>query len=83
MSKTDAVNALGLPIEVVDGILNKKRSVSPDIALRLGRAFNTTPQLWLNLQATFVLWQATQVSDDWQHVGILYRREESQALAMA
>ena len=32
--------------------------VSAEMALRLGKAFNTTPELWLNLQRNYDLWQA-------------------------
>jgi addiction module HigA family antidote len=33
-------------------------SVSAKMAVRLGRAFNTTPQFWLNLQNAYDLWGA-------------------------
>jgi len=36
-------------------IIQGKRSISPDTALRLGKALNTTPQFWLNLQALYDL----------------------------
>jgi len=31
-------------------IINEHGAVTPDMALRLSRAFDTTPELWLNLQ---------------------------------
>lgn len=33
-----------------------KAAVTPDIAVRLAEAFNTTPNLWLNLQQNYSLW---------------------------
>ena len=39
-------------------ILNGRRGVSADTALRLARYFGTTPQLWLNLQKTWELRRA-------------------------
>ncbi|MBW2006088.1 MAG: hypothetical protein JRI72_16100 [Deltaproteobacteria bacterium] len=36
--------------------------------LRLARAFDTTPELWMNLQKNYDLWQAEHISKDWQRV---------------
>jgi plasmid maintenance system antidote protein VapI len=36
------------------------RSISAEMALRLAKAFNTTPELWLNLQENYDLWNAGQ-----------------------
>jgi plasmid maintenance system antidote protein VapI len=38
------------------------------MALRLSRAFNTTPELWLNMQRNFDLRHAAKDSDDWKEV---------------
>ena len=40
----------------------------PDIALRLSRAFDTTPDLWMNLQKSFDLWEASHASKAWKGV---------------
>ena len=50
--------ALGVPATRVTMILNGRRGVSADTALRLARYFGTTPQLWLNLQKTWELRRA-------------------------
>ena len=50
--------ALGVPVNRVTMILNGRRGVSADTALRLARYFGTTPQLWLNLQKTWELRRA-------------------------
>jgi antitoxin HigA-1 len=42
----------------VNELLNSKRAVTVDTALRLGRVFRTSPELWLNLQRTVDLWDA-------------------------
>jgi antitoxin HigA-1 len=49
-------------------LLNGRGAVTPDMALRLGRALNTTADFWLNLQKNHDLWQAEHRSNDWQHV---------------
>jgi addiction module HigA family antidote len=38
--------------------MNGERSISAQMAIRLGQAFGTTPQYWLNLQAIYDLKQA-------------------------
>ena len=49
-------------------IVNERGAIKPDMALRLSRAFDTTPDFWLNLQKNFDLWQAETASKDWQKV---------------
>ena len=50
--------ALGVPVSRVTMMLNGQRGVSADTALRLGRYFGTTPQLWMKLQQTWELRRA-------------------------
>jgi addiction module HigA family antidote len=40
-----------VPHNAVTGIMNGDRAISAQMAIRLGQAFGTTPQYWLNLQA--------------------------------
>lgn len=47
-----------VPHNAVTGIMNGDRSISAQMAIRLGQAFGTTPQYWLNLQAIHDLKQA-------------------------
>ena len=65
----DELDALGLsarkfagriqvPHNAVTEIMNGERSVTAQMAIRLGQAFGTTPQYWLNLQARYDLKQA-------------------------
>ena len=50
-----SANALALALRTPSGritdILNSKRAVTPETALRLGRYFGQNPRFWLNLQA--------------------------------
>lgn len=47
--------ALRIPAPRVNDIVRERRSVTPDTALRLARHFGTTPEFWLNLQASYDL----------------------------
>jgi addiction module HigA family antidote len=47
--------ALKVPAPRINDIVRERRSITPDTALRLARYFGTTPQFWLNLQASYDL----------------------------
>jgi len=59
---------LGVSRKTLSKIINERGSVTPDMALRLSKAFKTTPELWLNLQQNYDLWHASQDSKDWKMV---------------
>lgn len=61
-------STLGVSRKTLSKIINEKGSITPDMALRLSRAFDTTPDLWLSLQKNYDLWQAEHVSKEWQMV---------------
>lgn len=50
--------ALGVSRKTLLKIINERGSITPEMALRLSRAFDTTPDLWRNLQKNYDLWQA-------------------------
>jgi antitoxin HigA-1 len=68
ISVTDMALKLGVSRKTLSKILNEKGAVTPDMALRLARAFDTTPDLWLNLQKKFDLWNAERSSSEWKRV---------------
>lgn len=59
---------LGVSRKTLSKIVNERGDVTPDMALRLSKAFNTTPELWLNLQRNYDLWKAAHKSNDWKLV---------------
>jgi len=64
----DMAELLCVSRKTVSKIVNSRGSVTPDMALRLSRAFNTTPELWLNLQKNYDLWNAEKQSAEWKKV---------------
>ncbi len=68
MTITELASALGVSRKTVSKIINQRGSLTPDMALRLSRAFNTSPDLWMNLQKNYDLWHATNKSQDWKQV---------------
>lgn len=68
LTVSELAKILGVSRKTVSKIINERGSISADMALRLSRAFNTTPQLWLNLQQNYDLWHAVKDSDHWKKV---------------
>ena len=60
LSVTQAAAGLGVTRQALSALINGRAGVSPEMALRLSKAFHTTPQLWLNLQQQYDLYQARQ-----------------------
>jgi addiction module HigA family antidote len=55
ISQNALARALRVPPDRINAIVQGKRSITADTALRLARALGTTPQFWLNLQAHYDL----------------------------
>ena len=58
LSVTAAAEALGVARKTLSAILNGHSGISPEMALRLAKAFDTTPESWLNQQVQYDLWMA-------------------------
>jgi addiction module HigA family antidote len=68
ISVTDLAKDLRLSRKTVSKILNERGAVTTDVALRLSRAFDTTPELWLNLQRNYDLWHTANETTEWQTI---------------
>ena len=58
LTVTDAAKGLGISRKTLSSILNGKAGISPEMAVRLSIAFNTSSESWLNQQTQYDLWQA-------------------------
>ncbi|MDX2425098.1 MAG: HigA family addiction module antitoxin [Cycloclasticus sp.] len=58
LTVTDAAKGLGVSRKTLSTILNGKSGISPEMAVRLSIAFNTSSESWLNQQSQYDLWQA-------------------------
>lgn len=68
---TEVANDLGISRKTLSKIINENGSITPDMALRLSKALNTSAELWLNLQTNYDLWVAAHSSRDWQRIKTL------------
>ncbi|MCC7001699.1 MAG: HigA family addiction module antidote protein [Gemmatimonadaceae bacterium] len=60
LSVSALAESLGVSRQSVNELLRERRAVSPEMALRLGKLFGTSPELWLNLQRNVDLWDAAR-----------------------
>jgi addiction module HigA family antidote len=63
LTQTDAAKRLRISFVRLNEIVNGRRGVTPDTALRLSRLLGTTPDFWLNGQLAWDLWHALNSPD--------------------
>lgn len=60
ITQRQLANAIHVPYQRVNELVNQKRGITPSTALRLARYFDTTPDFWLNLQTRWELYRTLQ-----------------------
>lgn len=58
LTVTNAAESLGITRKTLSELINGRSGISTSMALRLSKAFGTTPELWLNMQQNYDLWKA-------------------------
>jgi addiction module HigA family antidote len=58
LTVTEAAKALGVSRKTLSSILNGRAGISPEMAVRLSIAFDTSAESWLNQQVQYDLWHA-------------------------
>jgi addiction module HigA family antidote len=61
-TQSELAERLGVSRRTINQLVNERRGISADMAIRLSKLTNTTPQLWLNLQTAVDLWDAAHAS---------------------
>ncbi len=61
---TETAEALGVSRKTLSAILNGRAGISPEMAIRLSKAFGTSAESWLNQQMQYDLWQAEKTIGD-------------------
>jgi len=62
LSQSKLASRLGVSRSTVSDLVHERRSVNPDLAHRLARVFNTTPEFWLRLQEAVDVWETLQAN---------------------
>ncbi len=60
MTQTELAQRLGVSRLSVSELLHEKRNMTPEMALRVARLLNTTPESWLRMQEAVDLWEVQQ-----------------------
>ena len=60
LTVTKASYDLGVSRKALSELINEKASLSPDMAVRISKATNTSPESWLNMQTKLDLWVSEQ-----------------------
>ena len=58
LSVTRAAQGLGVTRQALSDLVNEKAGVSVEMAIRLSKAFGSSPETWLGMQMAYDLWQA-------------------------
>jgi len=66
LSVTRAAEGLGITRQALSDLINGKSGVSVDMAIRLSKAFGSTPETWLGMQMAYDLWQARERAESIQ-----------------
>lgn len=60
ISQTDLAWLMGVSRRTISEVIHERRRLTPDIAFRLAKVFNSTPEMWLNMQQAVDLWEANK-----------------------
>jgi addiction module HigA family antidote len=64
LTQSELATRLGVSRRAVGDLIHERRSVNPDLAHRLARVFDTTPEFWLRLQEAVDVWETLQANRD-------------------
>lgn len=64
LSVTRAAKGLGVTRQTLSELVNEKAGISVEMAIRLSKAFGSTPETWLRTQMAYDLWQARERIDE-------------------
>lgn len=62
LTQKELAKRLGVSRRKVSELINERRDMTADMAIRLSRVFTTTPDIWMNLQKAVDLWDAARVN---------------------
>jgi addiction module HigA family antidote len=60
LSVTEAAKGLGVTRQALSDLVNGNAGISIDMAIRLSKAFGSSPETWLGMQMAYDLWQARE-----------------------
>ena len=66
LTVTRAAAGLGVTRQALSEVVNERSGISVEMAIRLSKAFGSTPETWLGMQTAYDLWKVRQRADEIQ-----------------
>ena len=63
LSVAQAAEGLGVSRQALSDVVNEKSGISVDMAIRLSKAFGSSPETWLGMQMAYDLWQTREYAE--------------------
>jgi addiction module HigA family antidote len=63
LTVTEAAERLGVRRQTLNNLVNGKAGISPEMSIRLSKAFGSSPEVWLGMQMEYDLAQANRNAD--------------------
>ena len=64
LTVTRAAQGLGVTRQALSELINERTRISVEMAIRLSKAFGSTPETWLGMQTAYDLWQARERAEE-------------------
>lgn len=78
ITQRELADAMRLPYQRVNEIINEKKGITPSTALRFAKYFDNSPGFWMNLQLRYELYEAKQdEEDDIKHSPTLKSKQDT------
>jgi antitoxin HigA-1 len=78
LSVTGGAKALGVTRQALNNLVNEKSGISPEMAIRLSKAFGSTPETWLQLRMNYELAEARKQEDKIKVERVTQRKQPQQ-----
>lgn len=66
---TNLASRLGVSRNTLSSLIHGRSSISMDMAMRLSKAFSTSPETWLNMQRNLNIWKIVHQDErPWEHI---------------
>ena len=64
LTQVELAELMGVSRRTISEIVHERRGITPDIAFRLARVFNSTPEMWMHMQQAVGLWETESLHGD-------------------
>ena len=78
LSVTEGARVLGVTRQALNNLVNGKAGISPEVAVRLGKAYGSRPEVWLSLQTDYDLTQVLKREETINVKRVTRLRQEQQ-----